>query len=287
MKVETIADTAHWVAYQRAIESERSDALFHDPYARLLAGERGERFAASRYGELAAGVIAQRTAVFDEFILRLVKAHEIDLVLNLAAGLDTRPYRLCLPPSLKWIEADLPDTLAYKQKLLRHEQPACRLELVGLDLSKASSRRELFVRLNQETTRALILSEGLLVYIPGDEVAQLTRDLHAQKHFHFWLTDLMSPASLRMMSEQVGQRFDSAGAPLRFAPPDGADFFRPYGWRVIDRRLAFAEMRRLKRLPSMKAGLVFLLEAIRSVKGRSMDGTILLERIPTTKEQES
>jgi len=42
----------------------------------------------------------------------------------------------------------------------------------------------------------------------------------------------------------------------------------------------------LKRLPSMKAGLGLLLEAIRSVKGRSMDGTVLLERISTGKEQE-
>jgi hypothetical protein len=98
---------------------------------------------------------------------------------------------------------------------------------------------------------------------PEEEVVALASDLGAQTHFHYWLTDLMSPTSLRMMSEKVGQRFESAGAVLRFAPKDGADFFRTYGWKVIERRLAFAEMRRLKRLPSMKAGLGFLLEAVR------------------------
>lgn len=38
--ITNVADTAFWVAVARAHESERPDALFHDPYARLLAGER-------------------------------------------------------------------------------------------------------------------------------------------------------------------------------------------------------------------------------------------------------
>ena len=286
MQVETIADTAYWVAFQRAIESERPDALFHDSYARLLAGERGERFAASGYGQLATSVIAQRTAVFDELTLRLINADNIDLVLNLAAGLDTRPYRLPLPSSLKWIEVDLPDTLAYKQLLLTNEEPACQLGSIGLDLSNVSLRSDLFARLNRDATRALVLSEGLLVYLPEGEVINMASDLNAQTHFEYWLMDLMSPTSLRMMSDHVGQRFDAACAPLCFAPKDGGDFFRPYGWEPIERRLAFAEMRRLDRLPSKKASLVFLLEAVRSVKGRSMDGTILLKRIPRAKEPE-
>jgi O-methyltransferase involved in polyketide biosynthesis len=40
--IKNIADTARWMAFYRAMESERPDALFHDPYARLLAGERGK-----------------------------------------------------------------------------------------------------------------------------------------------------------------------------------------------------------------------------------------------------
>lgn len=40
--IENISDTALWVAYYRAMETERPDAHFHDPYARMLAGERGK-----------------------------------------------------------------------------------------------------------------------------------------------------------------------------------------------------------------------------------------------------
>src|SRR5204862_188320 len=82
-------------------------SLFRDPYARKLAGERGERIVASmRRGRAWAWPMIVRTAVLDELILRAIERDGVDTVLNLAAGLDTRPYRLPLPPALRWIEAD-------------------------------------------------------------------------------------------------------------------------------------------------------------------------------------
>lgn len=42
-----VPDTAYMVAMDRALENERPDALFHDPFAAKLAGERGKAFAAS------------------------------------------------------------------------------------------------------------------------------------------------------------------------------------------------------------------------------------------------
>jgi O-methyltransferase involved in polyketide biosynthesis len=45
--IKSISDTARWMAYYRAMESKRPDAHFHDSYARLLAGERGEEIARS------------------------------------------------------------------------------------------------------------------------------------------------------------------------------------------------------------------------------------------------
>jgi O-methyltransferase involved in polyketide biosynthesis len=40
--IRSISDTARWVAYHRATESDRPDAIFRDPHAHSLAGERGE-----------------------------------------------------------------------------------------------------------------------------------------------------------------------------------------------------------------------------------------------------
>jgi len=95
-----VSDTARWVALYRAMESERPDALFHDQFARRLAGPQGEEIMRRlpRAREFAWPMIV-RTAVMDELILRAIERDGIDTVVNLAAGLDTRPYRLPLSPS--------------------------------------------------------------------------------------------------------------------------------------------------------------------------------------------
>jgi len=125
-------DTARMTAFCRALESERKNACMHDPYARLLAGERGEEIVGKMGGKSITWPIAVRTCVYDEIIMRLATQQEIDTVINLAAGLDTRPYRLALPSSLTWIEVDFPNVLAYKQKQLAQEQTTCELERVAL-----------------------------------------------------------------------------------------------------------------------------------------------------------
>src|SRR5262245_25663827 len=124
--IHNISDTALWVAHYRAMESERPDAHFRDPYAKLLAGDRGaeivEKMPAARRN---AWAMIVRTCIFDEVILRLIK-NGVDTVLNLAAGLDTRPYRLELPSSLQWVEVDLDAILQYKEQKLNGEQPRCK-----------------------------------------------------------------------------------------------------------------------------------------------------------------
>ncbi|MGH7538497.1 MAG: class I SAM-dependent methyltransferase, partial [Gemmatimonadales bacterium] len=71
--ISHVSDTAHWVATYRAMESERPDALFRDPYARRLAGPRGEAIVnALPKAKAFAWPMIVRTAVMDEIILRLI-----------------------------------------------------------------------------------------------------------------------------------------------------------------------------------------------------------------------
>src|SRR5919109_3685118 len=168
--IRDISDTARWVAVYRARETERPDAAFRDPFARRLAGERGEEIArALPMAEEAAWSFIARTHLFDRFVLRAVEGGA-DLVVNLAAGLDARPYRMALPPSLRWVEVDLPEILDYKEQVLRGAKPVCALERVRLDLSNHDARRGLFARLGREATNVLAVSEGLLIYLMRDEV---------------------------------------------------------------------------------------------------------------------
>jgi methyltransferase (TIGR00027 family) len=232
--VRNISDTARWVAYFRAVETQRSDALFRDPYAERLAGERGFQIAKT----LPAGTKHEwawvaRTYLFDQFLLR--ELHEgADLVLNLAAGLDTRPYRMQLPTTLRWVEVDLPEIFSYKEEILANEKPRCRLERICMDLSDQRARQTLFARLDRVATKIVVLSEGLLIYFTAAEVGALARDLATGPHFESWVIDLASPGQLKLMQGTTGRPLSEVGATFKFGPPEGAKFFAPHGWEPKD-----------------------------------------------------
>ena len=233
-QLRDVSDTARWVAWFRAQESDRPDAQFKDPFARKLAGERGAKIAEElKEGKRVSWAFVARTVAFDEFIGGEV-ARGVDVVVNLAAGFDARPYRLALPSTLQWIEVDLPPLLDAKRAAMESEKPTCRLERIALDLADAAARKKLFAEIGARGKNVLVLTEGLLVYLGNDEVAALARDLHAVPTFQRWIVYVASPKLLAMMQRGVGRRLASAGAPLRFAAPGGADHFVPFGWKPVE-----------------------------------------------------
>jgi methyltransferase (TIGR00027 family) len=282
MPIENISDTARWVAVYRAQESERPDAIFRDPYARRLAGERGHVIEESmRRGMSAAWAMIVRTAVFDEIILDTIAREKVDLVMNLAAGLDARPWRMALSPTLRWVDVDLPAILEYKADTLRDARPVCRYEAIPTDLTDVAARRALFARLAGEAQRILVVTEGLLVYLTADQVTTLASDLHAMPSFGWWLIDLGSPRLLKMMNKRWGHAVKEAKAPFQFAPAEGTEFFRPLGWRELQYRGTMEEAQRLKREMAMMWFWRFLgrfYPARTRAEFQRMSGIVLLGR---------
>ena len=163
--IRNISDTALWVAVYRAWETEQPNPVFRDPWARRLAGARGEEIMSKiKVAHRHAWSYTARTYNIDSFVTQEI-ANGADMVIDLAAGLDTRPYRMQLPSSLQWIEIDLPELLTYKDQVLRGEKPVCRLERIPFDLANAGARRALFEELGRAAKRAVIISEGLIVYL--------------------------------------------------------------------------------------------------------------------------
>lgn len=246
--VQNISDTARWVAIFRAEESERRDAVFHDPYARRLAGEKGEEIAnAIEFSRKNSWTFVARTFLFDEFIMRHVDLG-FGMVVNLAAGLDARPYRLALPTSLSWIDVDLPEMISYKQAALANEKPRCKLQSIPLDLADRKARLALFEELGKKSEKALIVTEGLLTYLTDEEVASLALDLWAQKSFKRWVFDMSSPAVLEIIQKEMGPVLKEGNAVFQFAPEEGEYFFYRYGWKVIESRSKLVTAAALNRL---------------------------------------
>ena len=281
-QIRSVSDTARWVAFYRAMESERPDAIFHDPYARRLAGEQGEAIVqAMPQGKAFAWPMIVRTAVMDEIILRSIEQDGVLGVLNLAAGLDARPWRLPLPPQFRWIDVDLPVMLDHKESVLQGEHPKCHYEGIRLDLADAAGRRALFHRVAGEVERLLVISEGLLVYLTREAVAGLAQDLCAEPNIRFWLMDLGSPALLKMLAKQWGSRLAAGNAPMLFAPEENTAFFEPFGWREREYRALFDESIRLRRTMRFAPFWRFvgrLMPKARREEFKRFSGIVLLER---------
>jgi methyltransferase (TIGR00027 family) len=276
--IRNISDTALWVAIYRAWEAERPDPVFRDPYARRLAGTRGEEIMAKiKAAHRHAWSYTARTYNIDSFVKGEI-ANGADMVIDLAAGLDTRPYRMQLPSSLQWIEIDLPEMLTYKDQSLHGEKPVCRLERIPLDLANAVARRALFEELGRAAKRAVIISEGLIVYLTAAEVSDLARDLATPSSFQRWATDLVSPRLLQMLQKQVGSQLGQAGAPLKFAPEQGPAFFTECGWTPIEVRSMLQTAAELKRLPLLMR-LFALFPDTKGTKPKQIwGGVVQLER---------
>src|SRR5438552_11367718 len=226
--IQHVSDTAFLIAHFRAVESARPDALFRDPLAQTLSGERGQAIAGAWPTiAMTAWMTAVRTVVVDDYI-RAAIARGVDAIVNLGAGLDTRPFRLDLPATLDWIEVDYPDVIAFKEARLVGQTPRCRLERLGIDLSQAAERRTFIDRLDASGKRLLILTEGVVPYLDLQQAGDLADDLRRLRQVDGWIVDYLSPESHRHRQRSGVERHMQRST-FKFQPPDWFAFFGAHG----------------------------------------------------------
>jgi methyltransferase (TIGR00027 family) len=249
-EIQHVSDTAMWIAAYRAQETERSDAVFKDPLAAKLAGPRG--FAMVRttpFTDSMAFAMVVRTSAIDRLVLSAI-AKGVDTVINIGAGLDTRPYRMPLPPSLSWIEVDFQSTIDYKNQMLAEDRPVCKLQRIACDLSHDDERRSLFRKLGAETSNALIITEGVIGYLTNEQAKNLSEDLYAVPSFRYWIMD-HTQGRLRKNRMTKKLRTKLVHAPLQFKEKYPLEFFGRQGWKVDENIFILDEADRFGRKPPL------------------------------------
>jgi methyltransferase (TIGR00027 family) len=244
--INHISDTALWIAAYRAQETERPDAVFKDPLAKKLAGTRGyEMVAITPETEKMAFAMVTRTTALDRLVLSALRKG-IDTVINLGAGLDTRPYRLNLPAQLQWIEVDFPHLIKYKNDMLANDKPVCQLERIASDLSKDKERNDLFHRLGKQTQKALIITEGVIGYLTNEQAAALSKDIYAIPTFQYWMMDYNQG---KLRRNRYSKKLDKqlVKTPLRFSEKYPLQFFSQHGWHVEENIFILDEADRIGR----------------------------------------
>src|SRR4029079_14228163 len=242
--IQNVSDTAFMVAGFRALENEQPKPLFHDPLAAKLVGDHGKEILATIPRHfVGAWSVVIRSVIIDDYIRQAVAAG-VDTILNLGAGLDTRPYRIELPSSLRWIEGDFLHMIELKETRLADEKPGCRLERIKIDLTDRALRGRLFSNVNARAGKILVLTEGVIPYLTNEDVAELADDLRQAKKIGFWITTISPPRPFAMARKCA--RFMRT-APFRFNPKDWFSLFGEHGWRASEIRYIAEEANRLGR----------------------------------------
>ena len=247
--INHISDTALWIAAYRAKETKSSHPVINDRFAEKLAGEKGfEMVATTPYTESMAFAMIVRTCAIDRLV-EIAVSKGIDTVINLGAGLDTRPYRMNLPSDLIWIEVDFKNIIDYKSEILTSEIPCCRLERIPFDLSQDIERKELFKALGSKTKSALIITEGVIGYLTNQQATKLSEDLFSIPSFHYWIQDY-SRGKLRRNRGTKALQKKLQNVPLQFRVEEPLSFFSRQGWEIRENLFILDEADRIgKKLP--------------------------------------
>ena len=230
----SVGSTALFVATARALEAQKPDPLAIDPFAGIFCHAVGGSAAAvldgknpehqlktPDFGEHFVNFQGARTRYFDDYFRQAADAGVRQIVI-LAAGLDSRAYRLSWPDATTIFELDQPQVLDFKRQVLTEHGAKPNAE-----------RREVAVDLREDWPQALQDSgfdatkpsawivEGLLIYLPGA----------AQEQLFTGLDTLASPGSHVAVEDGApmpDEAFRAAVAEERAAAAEGDErlFFR-------------------------------------------------------------
>lgn len=279
--IQNVSDTSAWVAHYRAIESERPDCLFKDPFARILVGSRASSVEElqSEASNWTRWTVVIRTYIIDQMIKDLI-SKGVTTFLNLGAGLDSRPYRMNLGADIQWIEVDFPHIIEHKRAKLEKFSPSCKLETIGLDLSNRALRQSLLEELAQKHPQIAVLTEGVLPYLTQEQVSELSEDLIRHSSFSYWICEYISKKSYRYLKDP--KRMNALkNAPFQFYPDDWMGFFEQRGWHLKQSQFCTEISEKLGRptpMPKIFKLLEFALGKKWAAPFKRMSGFLLWER---------
>ena len=182
----SVGSTALFVATARALEAQKPDPLVVDPYAevfcRAVGGDAADildgkipdhQLKTADFGENFVNFQAARTKYFDEYFRRAAEAG-VRQVVVLAAGLDSRAYRLDWPAATTIFELDQPQVLDFKREVLADcgAQPRAERKEIAIDLREDWPQALRDSGFDAAKPSAWI-AEGLLIYLPATAQEQL------------------------------------------------------------------------------------------------------------------
>jgi len=186
----SVGSTALFVATARALEAQKLDPLVVDPFAETFCRAVGGPWAAvldgqapehplksAEFGQHFVTFQAARTHYFDAYFRRAAQAGVRQIVL-LAAGLDSRAYRLDWPAGTTIYELDQPQVLDFKRDAVAAHGARAQRREIAIDLRDdwPQALRDSGFQADQPSAW---IAEGLLIYLPASAQEQLFTGIDA------------------------------------------------------------------------------------------------------------
>jgi methyltransferase (TIGR00027 family) len=229
-----LGSTARWTASVRAMESAREDRLFHDPWAAALAGKEGDEWIKQRSADSVAPIVL-RTRFFDDFLQRITTQNGIRQVVLMAAGLDTRAFRLSWPDQTRLIELDHPSVLKYKEQVLgtAGAQPACVRQIIEVDLTDPWGEALTEAGFDPRQPSGWLL-EGFLFYLSNQSITHILDEVTCLAAPGSWMGfDIMNSITLTSpLTRQWVEMQANLGASWIGTMDDPEGFLTRRGWKA-------------------------------------------------------
>lgn len=177
-----------------------------------------------------------RTRFFDEFLLDSVRETGAKQIVLLAAGMDTRAFRLDWPAGTRLYELDHPEVLSAKDAIIADagNEATCERRAIGADLADSSWPRMLLDAGYRQQEPSVWLIEGLLVYLSESAVRELLENVSSLAATGSYLgTDLVNSDTLiSPMAWPVSANFARRGIPMRFGTNNPEKLLAGHGWQA-------------------------------------------------------
>jgi O-methyltransferase involved in polyketide biosynthesis len=194
--------------YAKALDYRSRNSILHDVTADNIVRSLDFDFSQFRSGD-SGRMLSLRSRFLDDWVREFLESHPTALVVHLGCGLDARIARVGPPPSVLWVDLDLPEVIALRRTLYA-ERTGYRM-IVG-SIADATWLAEM------PTDRpVIVVADGVLEYLPERAVRELFRRLADHFSHGVVVFDVMSSEAVRRGSERIRS---STGAQLQWGVDD-------------------------------------------------------------------
>lgn len=193
--MQGVPETMLQTLYARAAYSKKRNAKFRDDKAVEIVSHMDYDFSlAEKDAMMSKGVIA-RTILLDRMVGGFIRENPKGTVVNIACGLDTRVYRLKTPPSVRWYNLDLPETIEVRRRFLAENGRISMIAKSAMDESWAAE-------IEEPKGGTLVILEGLVMYLSEEDVKQILSIISSRFSQAEVIMETMNPWVVKHMKEK-------------------------------------------------------------------------------------